>query len=138
MIVVVVIVGLVLGMVASNGPMRSQHLAQAAAARDIAQGLRDAAARAIAQDRPTMFRLDPASGAWREGVRHGTIPAGTRIAYRGLATTDHRSSALATVVFAPNGSASGGRIVLASQADVAVIAIDWVTGRIRIDAPRHR
>ncbi len=138
MIVVVVVVGLMLGIVASNGPMRSPRLAEAAAARDIVQGLRDAAARAIAQDRTTTFRLDPASGAWREGARHGTIPAGTRLAFRGLATSNRRSTPLATVVFAQDGSASGGRITLASPAGVAIITIDWLTGRIRIDAPHHR
>jgi general secretion pathway protein H len=134
-IVVVVILGLVLGMVASNGPMRSPRLAQAAAARDIRQSLQDAAARAIAQDRTTVFRLDPASGVWREGARSGTVPAGTHIIFHGVAGFAAREGSLGTVMFTPDGSASGGRITLAGPAGVQVIAIDWLTGRIKIDAP---
>lgn len=134
-IVVVVILGLVLGMVASNGPMRSPRLAQAAAARDIRQSLQDAAARAITQERTTMFRLDPASGIWREGARRGKVPAGTHIIFRGVTAVAVRKGSIGTVTFTPDGSASGGRITLAGPAGVRVIAIDWLTGRIRIDAP---
>ncbi|MDD2876661.1 MAG: GspH/FimT family pseudopilin [Acidiphilium sp.] len=131
LIVVMVIMGLVLGLVLTHGPMRSPRLAEAAAVQDIAQGLQDAASRAIAQDRTTKFQLDPQTGVWREGARHGTIPAGTAIGFHGVA-----AGRMGTVMFAPDGSASGGRITLASAGGVRVIAIDWLTGQIRIDAPQ--
>ena len=137
-IVVVVILGLVLGMVAANGPLRSPRLAQAAAVRDIRQSLQDAAARAIAQDRTTVFRLDPARGIWREGGRTGTLPAGTQVIFRGVTGVAARKAPVGMVFFAPDGSASGGRITLAGPAGVRVIAIDWLTGRIKIDAPGPR
>jgi len=135
LIVVVVIMGLMLGLVLSNGPMRSKRLAEAAAVRNMVQGLRDAAARAIAQDRMTVFRLDPSSGVWREGTRHGLIPASTHVGFHGVT-----AQRIGAITFAPDGSASGGTITLAraGAADVQVITVDWLTGRIRVDAPKSR
>lgn len=132
LIVVVVIMGLMLGLVLSNGPMRSPRLAEAAALRNITQGLRDAAARAIAEDRTTVFRLDPSSGVWREGTRRGRIPVGTRIGFHGV-----RAQRIGAITFAPDGSASGGTIILSrtGTSDVLMIRVDWLTGRIRTDAP---
>jgi general secretion pathway protein H len=138
LIVVMVVLGLLLGLVVSNGAMRSPRLAQEAAARAIAQALRESGARAIAEDRTIRFNLNPATGIWREGAYHGVIPPGTVVRFHGLAGT-----AAGVITFSPDGSASGGRISLSGAGVSAgaeqVITVDWLTGRISVnDAPRPR
>ncbi len=134
LIIVMVILGLLLGLVVSNGAMRSPRLAQEAAARTIAQALRESGARAIAEDQTVRFSLNPATGLWREGTHHGAVPRGTLVRFRGVAT-----GGAGVITFAPDGSASGGRISLTGAGMAQVITVDWLTGRIRIDdAPPAR
>ena len=134
LIIVMVILGLLLGLVVSNGAMRRPRLAQEAAARTIAQALRESGARAIAEDRTIRFSLNPASGVWRAGRHHGAVPRGTAVRFRGVAL-----GSTGVITFSPDGSASGGRISLASAGNEQVITVDWLTGRISVDdAPRPR
>src|ERR1700722_5109848 len=58
--VVLAIMGLMLALVVTRGPMRGPALQTHAAAAQIVQGLRAARARAIAQNRPVIFGLDVA------------------------------------------------------------------------------
>ena len=132
MIVVLVVVGLILGLVMARGPMRSRTLETRAAARAIAQSLRDARARAIAANHPVEFTLDLGrhsfrvdAGAANElppwlGLSVGTVPGGS---------FDNR---IAGIRFAPDGSSSGGQIEVASGKLRLDIGVDWLTGRVSV------
>ena len=119
MIVVLVVLGLALTLVMTHGPMRSQRLDLDAAARQVAGALRLARSRAIAQDRAVAvafgargYQLDQdAPVVWSADVS----PNGDRV-----------------ISFTPDGSSSGGRIVLhGGERDVA-IGVDWLTGRVLV------
>src|SRR5271168_5954 len=65
--VVLAIMGLMLGLALTRGPLRSPALQTRAAADEVAQGLRSARARAIALNRPVTFSLDVVAHSFRVG-----------------------------------------------------------------------
>ncbi len=112
MLVVIAVMGLILLLVTGYGPPRSHRVEAQAAAQQVAEAMRAARGRAIAQGQPVAFTL-PHLPAWLT-VSVQAPPGG--------------------IVFAPDGSASGGRVLLDGDGrDVAVTA-DWLTGAVQIDA----
>jgi general secretion pathway protein H len=107
MLVVIAIMGLVMAMVANFRQPHSQWLETQTAARQVAEAMRDARGQAIAEGRPVAPLLPrlPASVAMAVQAPPGGI------------------------VFAPDGSASGGRILLTGGGQIAV-SVDWLTGRV--------
>jgi hypothetical protein len=39
---------------------------------------------------------------------------------------------LGAITFAPDGSSSGGRVVLVAGANAVAIVVDWLTGRVSV------
>jgi general secretion pathway protein H len=111
MIVVVAIMGLSLALLAGAGRPKSHALEAKAAAQQVAQAMRAARGRAISQGQPVAFALPPLP-AWL--TVSADAPAGG-------------------IVFAPDGSASGGRIILDGEGREVTISADWLTGTVKID-----
>jgi general secretion pathway protein H len=132
MIVVLVVLGLVIGLVLARGPMHSRTLEARAAARDIAQTLRAARARAIAANRPVEFTLDPRGHSFRidAGEANGLPPWLDLSA--AVAPGETFGNRIVAIRFAPDGSASGGRIELANGKLRLSIGVDWLTGRVSV------
>ncbi len=131
MLIVVAVLGLVLGMIVLRGPVRSQGLDTRAAAREVAGTLRAARARAITTDRPVLFLLDPAHHAFQvEGSPPRTLPTGLNAALLSRAQLGQRP--LSAISFAPDGSSSGGAVVLADGHHRLAVSVDWLTGRVSI------
>lgn len=132
MIVVLVVAGLVLGLVLARGPMRSRTLEARAAARDIAQALRGARARAIAANRPVEFTLDLRRHSFcvDTGASNG-LPAWLGLSAAAV-SGEKLGNGIAGIRFAPDGSASGGRIELADGKLRLSIGVDWLTGRVSV------
>jgi general secretion pathway protein H len=97
-----------------------------AAAADVAGALRRARGRAIALDRPVLVVVDAARGSLSvDGLPPVRLPAGVGL-----------SAAARDISFAPDGSTSGGRVMLADGARRVLVGVDWLTGRVSIaDAP---
>jgi general secretion pathway protein H len=112
MLVVIAVMGLILLLITGYGPPRSHFLEEQAAARDVAAAMRAARGQAIAGGQPVAFTL-PRLPAWL-AVSVQAPPGG--------------------IVFAPDGSASGGRVLLDGNGREVVITADWLTGRAQIDA----
>ncbi len=112
MIVVIAVMGLTLLLLADYGQPRNRWLETQAAARQVAAAMRAARGGAIVQGRPEALVL-PHLPPWL-AVSVQAPPGG--------------------IVFAPDGSASGGQVVLGSGKDI-VVSADWLTGRVQIDAP---
>lgn len=112
MTVVIAVMGLVLLLVVNYGRPSSHFLEEQAAAQQIAQALRDARGRAIAQGQPVPFVL-PHMPAWLSVSIQA--PRGG-------------------IVFAPDGSASSGRVLLSGNGRIIAVTTDWLTGRTQIDA----
>jgi general secretion pathway protein H len=118
MIVVLAILGLALGLVLTRGPMHSPRLDAQVAARDLAGALRVARGRAIAENHPVAVAL--AGKLYRiDGS------AAQRVPYDVTLTGD------AAIRFGPDGSSSGGVIMVQAAASRIQIAVDWLTGRVR-------
>ena len=132
--VVLVVLGLTLAIMVGRGPPRSAGLEARMAARDLAHALRAARAEAIAADREVAVTLDPGRHSFRIGAGpEQVLPAWLGMAVVGLRGTNPASSAIR---FAPDGSASGGAVVLARGREELRVGVDWLTGRVSVaDAP---
>lgn len=136
-IIVVVILGLVAGLVMTRGPMRSHTLEARAAAADVARVLRGARGQAIGSNRSVLVLVDVARRAIAvDGGTIRPIPANLAVAVSAV-PQETRGRLLAGIRFQPDGSASGGRIVLGDGMRRVQIAVDWLTGRVTVaDAPK--
>ena len=129
-IVVLVILGLGMALLTTRGPLRSSALDLRAATGTIAQALRLARARAIATDRQVVVALDPAASAFRVGTGPAqTLPRGVVLE---ATAVQGPAAGIAAFRFAPDGSASGGRITLTAGGQRAMVGVDWLTGRVSV------
>jgi general secretion pathway protein H len=133
MLVVLAVLGLVLGIVVSRGPSGSTVLDLKAQAGLITQALRNARGEAIATDRPVAFLLDAPSHRFQVGT-HAPSPLAAQMQVSMQAVRAGEDQA--KILFAPDGSTSGGRIALAQGQSHLLINVDWLTGRVSVtDAP---
>ena len=136
MIIVLVILGLVVGIAAARGPARSHGLEVKRIVATVAEALRSARGRAIAINRPVLVAIDGARGSV-------AVAGGPTIQVRpeldltaATSPTGEPDKKLVGIRFAPDGSSSGGRIVLADGKRQTQIGVDWLTGRVSVtDVP---
>jgi general secretion pathway protein H len=112
MIVTIAVMGLTLALLASAMKPRSHRLEMESAARDVAEAMRRARGQAIAEGVPVAPTM-PHLPAWLAVVMQA--PRGG-------------------IVFAPDGSSSGGAVLLAGAGERVAVTVDWLTGRVAIDA----
>lgn len=84
-------------------------------ARELAAALRASRSEAIARQREVAFTLDPATRARLEPL-----------------TVEIAGGADGAIRFFPDGSSSGGRIVLAAAGRTASVEVHWLTGKVAI------
>jgi general secretion pathway protein H len=133
MIVVLVVLGLALGLVLARGPMHSPSLDARMAAREVGQALRLARSRAIAQDQSVSVWLDVVARVVRvDGSPPEVLPGGIGVAVASPAG-QAMAGRLVSIRFAPDGSSSGGLIVLGRKPFVRQVVVDWLTGRVSVD-----
>jgi general secretion pathway protein H len=137
MIVVLVVLALIAGIVMSHGPSRSPTLEVKQAVAMVAQAMRGARAAAIAAERPVDIDIDTVRHSIRAGsARLTLLPGMVAIAAAAPfgAAGQRRDVAIR---FAPDGSSSGGGIVLTEGAVRMMVMVDGVTGRVRFaNGPR--
>jgi general secretion pathway protein H len=110
-IVTIAVMGLVLAMLGSFMRPRSHRLEMESAVRTVAQTLRLARGQAIAGGVPVAVAM-PHLPAWLAVVVQAP-PGG--------------------IVFAPDGTSSGGHVLLAGADRKVEVNVDWLTGRVEID-----
>jgi general secretion pathway protein H len=134
-LLVVALLGMALAIMAAHGPSGSRTLSTRAAVDELAAGFRTARSQAIFANRPATLTVDLAARSWRIGdetpklfppqlalsvVTVDGLAAGRRAAFR----------------FEPDGSATGGRVVLVDGARTLQVGVDWLSGRVSIaDGP---
>jgi general secretion pathway protein H len=136
MIIVLVILGLVVGIAASRGPQRSHGLEVRGLIASVVEALRAARGRAIAGDRPVLVAVN--GGRRSIAVDGGpTIHVPPELDLAAVAgPSGEPEKTLAGIRFAPDGSSSGGRILLADGKKHTQIGIDWLTGKVSVaDVP---
>jgi general secretion pathway protein H len=130
LLVVIVILGLTAAVLLTRGPARSPGLEARAAASEVAQTLRLGRSRAIAADRPVAVMLDlPMHRLALDGAARAPLPGWLPLAAR---MGDGAAPRRAVFVFAPDGSATGGIIVLGLPGRRILVTVDWLTGRVHI------
>src|SRR3954451_14647632 len=117
MIVVLAIVGLIAGVVLMRQPWTSAGFEREATQRALAETLRLARSRAIAQSRNVSV-VTGAAGFSVDGSPIRTLPA-------------HETLSASQIVFLPDGGSSGGTIILASKRKRIALTVNWLTGRVR-------
>ena len=131
MLVVVAILGLMVGLLVARGPQRSATLELSAAANEVAQTLRGARARAIASDADVVVRVNAAAHAFAvDGGTAHALPAALSVSL--TAAADQSVGTVAGILFAPDGSSSGGEIKLVQGAWVMRVDVSWLTGRVSL------
>jgi general secretion pathway protein H len=130
---VVAVLGLALGVVALRGPSRSARLDLLATAEQLASGLRDARGRAIAGNRPVRVVIEAAAHRWTgaDGRTHA-IPPQVGLVLAGLAGPV--SAPAMAILFAPDGSSTGGSVMFVLSGRQAKVAASWLSGRVHVDA----
>jgi general secretion pathway protein H len=132
MTIVLAVLGMVLGLAVSRGPMRSQTMEMQGAVNAVAQGLRIARSRAIANNTPVRFAIDIPLHGFRIGSeRPIVLPRSVTIAVVAV-SEETLGNRLAAIRFNGDGSATGGRIELADGQHAAYVGVDWLTGRISV------
>jgi general secretion pathway protein H len=136
MIVVLVILALIAGIVMSRGPSRSPTLEVKQAVAMVSQAMRGARAAAIAADRPVDVEIDTVGHSIRSGAAQSgsvvltLLPGKVGIEGAAVFGTAGRVRRVA-IRFAPDGSSSGGGVVLTEGAVRMLVTVDGLTGRVR-------
>ena len=99
---------------------------------EVARAMRLARTRAIAGNAAVPVVLDPAEAS----IRVGDGPPRRLAAGIGLSVIAVTGAGLPTILFAPDGSSSGGRVELAAGGRRVQVGVEWLTGRVVVaDAP---
>ena len=124
-IVVLTILGLALTIVIGFVPRRPAAPGIVDVATHMAEGMRMARARAIAENRAVVFAVLADGRGYR--IDNTVF----------VVTPPVSATGPALILFAPDGSASGGTVRVASGAEAKLVQVNWLTGRVTtMDAPR--
>ena len=126
LLVCLTILTLMTAFLSSHWPRRGAALKDAAD--DLADTLRETRERAIADGRPESLLIDPKGNRysdWRGQTR--TLPSGVHLS---LLTERPLGDAADSIVFFPDGGATGEAIGLSDGGNRLEIRVDWLTGRV--------
>jgi general secretion pathway protein H len=132
MIVVLAVLSLMLLLVAGQGPPVSRGLSNRAVAGELATGLREARAQAIAENRPVSLAIDLRERRYHID-RHPPVALPSDLTITVFTIQGEvRTASEAGIRFQPDGSSTGGRIELGGNGDRLRIVIDWLTGGVSV------
>jgi general secretion pathway protein H len=130
-IVVLAVLGLGLALIVGYRPPWSRGFDIRTTASEIAAQLRLARSEAIARNRDVSFEVDLPGRRYRsDAASPHALPAGLAIEL--LTVAGEQRGAAAGIRFHPDGSATGGRIVLADGVRRVAVGVDWLTGRVSV------
>ncbi len=132
LLVVLVIVGLIVG--AMPRLMGGGEAAKTrAAAREVANTLRQARSRAILENRDVVVRIDTAERRFASGAEAPwrALPEALTLQVE-TAASEQIDDDIAGLRFFADGSSSGGRITLAGEARSYHVMLHWLTGTVEI------
>lgn len=107
-----------------------------ATAQRVAAGLRDTRTRAMATGKPQWFSVDLRARTFAAPGREPRAwPNGATLKVTSAAE-DVRQAGVARIRYFPDGSSSGGNIVLVDEHRSVRVDVDWLTGAVTVDQ-RH-
>lgn len=105
-----------------------------AAAIELASALRQTRSAAIAGFRSETFILDIERGVYRAGLARPETPLPEDLELSlYTARSELQDESTGRIRFFPDGSATGGRVTLASGGHSYVVAVDWLTGAVGME-----
>ncbi len=134
LLVVLAIIGVMLLFI-PGFVLRSQPgLDVEAAARGIADALREARSEAVLRNRDQLFALDVEERLFRTGAgrRPVRLDRSIEVTFQ-TARAELIGESIGQIRFFPDGSSTGGRIGLARSGREATVTVDWLTGAVRVD-----
>jgi general secretion pathway protein H len=132
MVVVLAILGFALALIVGYKAPWSRGLELDAGAADLAGQLRLARSEAIARNAPVALDLNIAAHRYRLGAGPTRpLPAGLDVELLTI-TGERQDAAAGGIRFYPDGSSTGGRIVLSGGARRVAVGVDWLTGRVAV------
>ncbi len=132
LLVVFTILGLALALIAEHGPLRSAALEGKGAIAELAGGLREARAQAIAANRPVSLAVDVTAHRWRIGTQPSRLLPPQFVITVLTTKGEVRGEQVADIRFEPDGSSTGGRIGLSDGRRKYDVDVDWLTGNVRV------
>ena len=134
LLVVLAIIGVMLLFI-PGFVLRSQPgLDVEAAARGIADALREARSEALLRNRDQLFALDVEERLFRTGAgqRPVRLDRSLEVTFQ-TARSELMSESIGQIRFFADGSSTGGRIGLARDGRQATVTVDWLTGGVAVD-----
>lgn len=132
MLVVILLVGIAAAAVSVSV---TQGLASArinAASGEIAAGLRATRAQAVVQGKEQYFDVDIRNDTWSDPKRKDVrLPAGLKLSITS-ALEDRPNNYTGRIRFFPDGSSTGGHIILTSGSRQWRINVSWLTGQVAV------
>ncbi|MBV8740062.1 MAG: GspH/FimT family pseudopilin [Alphaproteobacteria bacterium] len=132
LLVVLAVLGFALVLIVGYRAPWSSGLSLRGTAAELAAELRLARSQAIAENHPVAFALDLAGHRYQvgNGPPHA-LPAQLAVALLTI-SGERRGGTVGDIRFNPDGSSTGGRIMLADGARRVAVGVDWLSGRVRI------
>ncbi len=133
LLVVLAIMAILAGIAMPTFVGRSTVLAVESGAQAIADALGRTRGRAISTNRAAAFTLN-IEERWFRAAAESTaerLPDEAKISFV-TARSEVLNETVARIRFYPDGSSSGGRIILAAQDRQYAVLVDWLTGRVRV------
>ncbi|HEX7369520.1 MAG TPA: GspH/FimT family pseudopilin [Rhodanobacteraceae bacterium] len=128
-VIVLLAIGATLTAVSLHGRSRGEL---DAAAQRVAAGLRDTRMRAMATGKPQWFTVDLRKHTYNAPGRDPRqLPAKATLDVT-AANAGNAQPGIARIGYFPDGSSSGGKIVLTEKHRSQRVAVDWLTGAVTI------
>lgn len=134
LLVVLSIVALIISLSLPNFRIPGFASVEARAGRQIMTGLADARQQAIFKNSETIFSIDFDASSFRAGSAPAVRLAGIERLDLIVAEKEVIGRSRGMIRFYPDGSSSGGEIVISNSAgNKSTIRVNWLTGRISMD-----
>jgi general secretion pathway protein H len=137
LVVVLAIAALIIAAVLPVGGRRGGRELERAA-RDVAASLRLVRERAILANATTALTVDLEHGFYQgQGGRAAAFPRGAEVRLATTADEEERPR-IGRIRFYPDGSASGGGVLLARDGERLAVLVDWLTGGVSVRNEKGR
>ena len=135
LLVVLAIVGLLMIAMVPTSVQIGAGIDIRAAASEIAANLRTARARALRSNRGTAVLFEATKSAyWHEGSNDiEVLPEGTTLQLFTV-REEQWTASVGAIRFSHDGTSSGGRVTIARDNRSYDVSVNWLTGRVSIDA----
>jgi general secretion pathway protein H len=134
LVVALAIAAILLGLVMPRSLDRQDRATLRQGARDLARALRQTRNEAIASDRPQIFSLDLVHRLYRGAGQRAAASLPARSEVRLYTATEEMAGAKEGAIrFYPDGSSTGGGVVLVGNGEHIAVMVDWLTGGISVE-----